>query len=149
MEKQMTRDPSLPPEELALTEASVQEIQLELIRRWRFNEFDGPRVVGSLRRHRGLWKAVMMDRVGIVSREGLPAMSLIKLRDLSSNTWNVDVLYVLCDSVGDAERLKRVAEEEEWMADTIEVYGDEQRVGMALGSFGGGQRPAILEAWWD
>ena len=33
----MRADPSLPPEPLPLTEASVQEIQLELIRRRRFN----------------------------------------------------------------------------------------------------------------
>jgi len=51
----MARDPSLPPEELPLTQASVQGIQLELIRRRRSNSFDGQRVVATLRRHRKLW----------------------------------------------------------------------------------------------
>src|SRR5437764_284351 len=85
----MTRDPSLPPEPLPLTEASVQEIQLELIRRWRFNQFDGPKVVASLRAHRKLWRAVLMDRLGFISRDG-HHWGLIKLRDLPGNTWNVD-----------------------------------------------------------
>ena len=109
----MNHDPSLPPEPLPLTEASVQEIQLELIRRRRFNQFDGPRIVASLRRHRSLWRAVLMDRLGHVSeRDGRQTMwDLIKLRDLSHNDWNVDDMYILTDTLDQARELERIQEE--------------------------------------
>ena len=57
-----------------LSEASLQEIQLELIRRHRHNAFDGERVVESLLRHRGLWSAALMDCLST----GSP---MLKLRD--------------------------------------------------------------------
>src|SRR6266478_6162978 len=106
----MPADPSLPPEPLPLTEASVQEIQLELIRRRRFNQFDGPRIVASLRRHRSLWRAVLMDRLGYVSDlDGTQSVSdLIKLRDLPHNDWNVDDMYILPDTLDQARSLPHI-----------------------------------------
>src|SRR5258708_7624536 len=102
----MQSDPSLPPEPLPLTEASVQEIQLELMRRKQFNSFDGPKIVASLRQHRSLWRAVLMDRSG--------GMDLIKLRDLPDNYWNVDELFIMTDTYSQAYELQRIAEEEQW-----------------------------------
>src|SRR5436305_1571424 len=49
-------------ESVLLRDATVQEIQLELIRRTRFNAFDGERVLASLLEHRDLWLAVLLDR---------------------------------------------------------------------------------------
>ena len=46
-------------ESLLLREASVQEIQLELLRRTRFNALDGERVCASLLKHCGLWVAAV------------------------------------------------------------------------------------------
>jgi hypothetical protein len=46
-------------------DATVQGIQFELIRRTKFNAFDGERVEGSLLRHRELWMAVLLDRQGV------------------------------------------------------------------------------------
>ena len=51
----------------SLGDATVQEIQLELIRRTRFNAFDGERVTASLIRHRELWMAVLLDRQGLAN----------------------------------------------------------------------------------
>ncbi len=48
-----------------LRDANVQDIQLELIRRSRYNAFDGRKVSNSLLRHRTHWLAVVLDRVGI------------------------------------------------------------------------------------
>ena len=56
-------------DQLLLRDATVQDIQLELIRRYRFNEFDGQRVHDFLMKHRHLWQAVIMDRFGYVSKE--------------------------------------------------------------------------------
>src|SRR5205809_6162417 len=88
-----------------LTEASVQEIQLELIRRTQFNAFDGERVVAALERHQELWEAALMDRPCFSDADRLPPAGLIKLRDLSQNIWNVDTLYILCPDAGSARRL--------------------------------------------
>jgi hypothetical protein len=52
---------------LLLREATVQEIQLELIRRTRFNAFDGERIYASLMKHRAYWQAVLSDRPGLAN----------------------------------------------------------------------------------
>jgi hypothetical protein len=144
----MARDESLPPEPLPLTEASVQEIQLELIRRRKFNQFNGSRIVASLRHHRTIWRAVVFDRQGYATREtsGLSGMCLIKLRDLPMNYWNVDTLFVLCDDVSKAHELPRVADSEEWLADTAYVHENREELAMALGD---GHPEFVVEFWWD
>ena len=80
---------------LFLRDASVQEIQLELIRRTHFNAFEGERIYASLMKHRSLWLAVLLDRPGMANHDepGLLLISgLIKLRDLPDNLWNADIL---------------------------------------------------------
>ena len=67
---------------LPLSEATAQDIQLELIRRWQYNAFDGERVAAKLWEHRDLWEAVMMDRLADSDPGQLPAMGLIELPDL-------------------------------------------------------------------
>ena len=128
-----------------LTEATVQEIQLELIRRTRYNAFDGERVYAALMRHQELWEAVLMDRPGL-SHGGLSAMGLIKLRDLSDNHWNVDTLYILCPDARSARRLADNAESEGW-GELVQVHDGQEAVGRALGSSHSEQ--AIVSIWWD
>jgi hypothetical protein len=141
------RDESLPPEPLPLTEASVQEIQLELIRRRRFNEFDGKKIVGSLRRHRKLWEAVVFDAHGISDEgSGVGGLNLIKLRDLSSNYWNVDTLFILCREIGDARQLTEIAEAEDWKADSMHIHQNSNDLSLALGTSDPG---IVVEFWWD
>jgi hypothetical protein len=141
------RHPSLPPEDLPLAEASVQEIQLELIRRRRFNCFDGPKVVASLRQHRSLWRAVMMDRLGFVSKDGTSAnWGLIKLRDLPGNYWNVDDLYILTDTLEQAMQFERIAEQEDWKANNVTLIREQRERSMALGTSEPGY---VISFWWD
>src|SRR5438105_64058 len=97
-----------------LTEATVQEIQLELIRRTQFNAFDGERIVAALKTHCDLWTAVLMERLGLSQSGRLPPAGLIKLRDLAGNYWNVDTLYILCPDTPRARRLGDIAETEDW-----------------------------------
>ena len=49
-------------ESLSLRDATVQDIQLELLRRTQFDAIDGERVFASLLRHRDLWLAVLLDQ---------------------------------------------------------------------------------------
>ncbi|WP_069160555.1 hypothetical protein [Nocardia altamirensis] len=133
-----------------LANATVQEIQLELIRRSRFNNFDGERVVASLEQNRELWTAVCMDRLGLASAahpDRLPAMSLIKLRDLGRNTWNVDTLFVLTESLEKTQKLAQVAVEGSWQADEVIVQDNAEEMAEALGyrPYTGG----MLTVWWD
>ena len=129
-----------------LTEATVQEIQLELIRRTQFNAFDGERVVTALMAHRDLWESVLMDRFCFSNAGGLPSAGLIKLRDLADNYWNVDTLYVLCPDAASARQLGEMAETEGW-GEMVQVHDDEKEVQRALG---GSRRPrAIVSIWWD
>lgn len=129
-----------------LTEATVQEIQLELIRRTDFNAFHGERVVAALTAHRGLWEAVLMDRFCFSNPGRLPRSGLIKLRDLSDNLWNVDTLYVLCPDATSARRLAEAVETEDW-GGMVQVHDDEDDVEDALG--GTGQPYAVVSIWWD
>jgi hypothetical protein len=131
---------------LLLTEATAQEIQLELMRRWQYNAFDGERVTASLLKHSALWQAVMMDRFCFSKPGKLPSIGLIKLRDLPDNIWNVDTLYVLTASAENAHRLAAIIEAEDWGGMAL-VHDDEEDVQSALG--GGEPGQAVVSVWWD
>jgi hypothetical protein len=128
-----------------LPEATIQEIQLELIRRTQFNACDGERVVAALQAHRHLWEAALMDRLGLSEPGCLPLSGLIKLRDLPSNYWNVDTLYILCSDTARARQLAEIVESEDW-GGMVLVHDNEEEVQRSLGT---GRRYAIVSVWWD
>lgn len=137
-------------ESLSLRDASVQAIQLELIRRTRFNAMEGERVVASLLRHRDLWLATLLDRPGLPDYSEprlLLTSGLIKLRDLPDNIWNADTLFVLTRTRDQARRLAAIIEEEDWGADDVHVCEDQQEIERALGS--GRREFGLLSVWWD
>jgi hypothetical protein len=137
-------------ESLSLREASVQDIQLELLRRTRFNAMDGERIVASLIRHRDLWLAVLLDRPGLpdYKEPRLLLMSgLIKLRDLPDNLWNADTLFILTRTRAQARRLAQIAEEEDWGGDVVRVYEDEREIGQTLGTRR--SEYGLVSVWWD
>lgn len=129
-----------------LAEASIQEIQLELIRRRRFHAFDGQLVADCLMRHRDLWEAVMMDRLAISHPGSLPTMGLMKLRDFASDQWNVDTLYILTRCREDAVKLAEIFDRRQW-GGMVDVHTDPEEVDAALGGAQPGQ--AIVSIWWD
>ena len=95
-------------ESVPLRDASVQDIQLELLRRTQFNALDGERVHASLVKHRNLWLGTLLDRPGVANyaEPGHLLMSgLIKLRDLSDNSWNADTLFILTPTRATADQL--------------------------------------------
>ena len=136
-------------EALSLREASVQDIQLELLRRTKFNALDGERVVASLLQHRDLWLAVLLDRPGVpnYAEPGLLLTAgLIKLRDLPDSYWNADTLFVLTRTHEQARQLARIAEEEDWGGE-VRVFDDQQEIDRALGT--GRQEYGLMSVWWD
>lgn len=136
---------------LLLREATVQEIQLELIRRTRFNMFDGERIYASLMKHRAYWQAVLLDRPGLADYRNpghLLLSGLIKLRDLDDNLWNADQLFILTAKREQAVKLARIIEEEEdWGGEKPIVYDDQGEIDSALGV--GRQDYGLLSIWWD
>jgi hypothetical protein len=137
-------------ESLSLRDASVQDIQLELIRRTRFNAMNGERIVASLLRHRDLWLAALLDRPGLPNYTEPPSLlmaGLIKLRDLPDNHWNADTLFILTRTREQARRLERIVEEEDWGADVVRVYDDQQEIDHSLGT--GRQEYGLVSVWWD
>jgi hypothetical protein len=134
---------------LLLHEATVQEIQLELIRRTRFNAFDGERIYASLIKHRAYWQAVLLDRPGVPNYQKpghLLISGLIKLRDLNDNFWNADQLFILTAKREQALQLARLIEEEDWGGEKPIVY-DQEEIDTALGV--GRQEYGLLSIWWD
>jgi hypothetical protein len=134
---------------MELRDASVQDIQMELLRRSRFNAMDGQRVADSLLRHRDLWLSALLDRQGVANYEKpsrLLMMGLIKLRDLSDNFWNADTLFILTANHDQARQLARIAEEEEWSGEVVLIESQDEIDG-ALGT--GRDEYGLLYVWWD
>lgn len=127
------------PPDLKLAEATNQEIQLELIRRCRINFLDGEKVAASLVKHRDLWLAAYLDQTGF--------SALLKLRDLPAGEWNVDTLFVLTKTLDKAKLLAQIAEDEEWEADDVVVYDNQEELKEKLGT----SHPDsfIVSVWWD
>lgn len=129
---------------LLLQGATVQEIQLELIRRTRPGEFNNDRIVADLLAHRDLWEAAMMDTFCFSNPGKLPRIGLIKLRDLPENFWNADSLYILTPDVESARALVPIAEH--W-GGMVLLHDDLDEVQDALG--GTGRDQAVISVWWD
>jgi hypothetical protein len=136
-------------ESQTLRDATVQDIQLELLRRTCFNEMNGEQVVARLLKHRNLWMAFLLDRPGLANYaepSELLMAGLIKLRDLPQNIWNADTLFILTRTHEQARQLSRIFEEAE-DGGMVHVYEDQREIDMALGT--GRQGNGLLSVWWD
>ncbi|MBW3540785.1 MAG: hypothetical protein KY476_10980 [Planctomycetes bacterium] len=135
-------------ESIALTEATSQEIQLELLRRTSFNMLSGERVARDLMAHRDLWQSVILDRMPIwsVNYAELSLGWLVKLRDLALNIWNADTLILLTDSEQKLHRLKEIADG--WNGE-VHLYDESKRAELdrCLGT--GRDSSVLLTVWWD
>jgi hypothetical protein len=137
------------PESLLLRDATVQDIQLELLRRTTFNALDGEKVVASLLKHRELWESFLLDRPGVpgyAEPRSLLIGGLIRLRDLADNIWNADTLYILTRKRDHARQLARIIEEED-RGGEVRLFKDQKELDMALGT--GRQEYGLVTVWWD
>lgn len=133
--------------EQTLREATVQDIQLELIRRHRFNMFDGQKVYNFLMAHRHLWLGAVMDRFGYMTKDDTGIIwGLIKLRDLPGNIWNVDTLMVMTPSAETARELARLIDEADLGGEEAVVHSNDKACA-ALGSYPCNR--GLVSVWWD
>ncbi len=137
MNAEITFDPSTP-----LATATVQDIHLELIRRSEHNAFHGARVLADLLTHRQDWQAVLFDTYGLATDRGVPTR-LLKLRDMASNDYNADTLYILAVDAAAAQRLTALAEA--WGAEP-RIYSQEDTE-RALGTSCADE--CLVQMWWD
>ena len=128
----------------------IQKLNLELIRLSSFNEFDGERVVKDLENNRELWKGVVMDRADYCFHDRAESdmrINLIKLRDIDSNIWNVDTLFIIAED-GREDELELLAST--WGAEEVDwIYKkDGERM---LGHYNPHDKKdkLILRVWWD
>ena len=125
----------------------VQELQFRLMRKASFNLFDGDKVVDSLIEHKDLWKGVVMTRAGYNApgaADYSEAIDLICLRDIESNMWNVDTVYILPEP-GKEKELYKLAKT--WDAD--EVHWLPNTLSQRFLGIGGYKNLKILRVWWD
>ena len=123
-------------ENAKLIEASAQEIQLELIRRWGFNAFDGKEVYADLIANPHLWQGVAMDS----------SFPLTKLRDMvDDGLWNVDLLYIWATDEQCARQLLKFGEK--WRASSVEICSVEE-MNEQMGTLGKKER-RLVTMWWD
>lgn len=112
---------------------TIQDIQLDLIERASFNQFDGERVKRDLIENKDLWKGVIMGR--------FDSFQLIPLRDIADDIWNVDTLMILPQAGKENELQELVAG---WCADDVELLG-----GSEIFLMYGGLKSKVLRVWWD
>ncbi len=140
----MDRQPKHFNPETTLGAATVQELQLELIRRTRPGATDGNRIVADLLANPALWVSAMMERFCFSNPGKLATIGLIKLRDLPENFWNADTLYILTPDVASAHKLGASAEN--W-GGMVLIHDDLADVQSAIG--GSGRENAVVSIWWD
>lgn len=117
---------------------TIQKLQFELMKRASFNEFDGEAVVRDLESHEDLWHGVVMTRLE----------SLIQLRDIVNDYWNVDTVFII-PRIGKEDELERLVSG--WQADEVFWIGGDE-AGMLLGALSPRIRSnpkLILRVWWD
>jgi hypothetical protein len=132
-----------------LRDATVQDIQLELIRRTRFNTFDGEVICELLAKYRSYWIAAVFDNNGVPNYRNpgqLPVGGLIKLRDLDRNILNVDSLFVMTHTRAQAKELAGAFDESDTGAMPI-LYDNQEEIDMALGIMR--EEYGLLKVWWD
>ncbi len=138
-----------PPEHKPVTH--VQALYFELIKTIRYNMLDGAQVVEDLLRWRELWDSVIADRQPTPRLDAPPPPQysvyppLSLLRTTRYDDWPADTLYIWTDE----ERLPRLRRliEEHWQGCAIDLVDQDDVKVM----FHGFYRPEhrVLDLWWD
>jgi hypothetical protein len=129
-----------------LSKSTVQEIQLELLRRAGGDGYNAEVIIASLLQHKDLWESAMLDRFCFSNPGRLPSIGLIKLRDLADDFWNADTLYILTPNVEAAKKLSKIIKRAEW-GGMMQLHTDQKDIDSALGS--GREERAVISIWWD
>ena len=124
----------------------IQRLQLELLRRVRYNWLNGERVVNDLLELRELWYSVIASNPStlFIGHEGLQT-DLMLLRATRYEQWPVDTVYIWTRIEHSATLRQRI--EERWEASEIDEYTPDEK-GMSLASMRD-PHDRVLCIWWD
>lgn len=111
----------------------IQLLNLNLMRKATFNNFEGDDVVDMLIKNKDLWKGLVMTRL----------KDLIYLRDIEDNDWNVDTLFIIAEE-GKEKDLELLVSKH-FFADEVD-YLEEKEVKDLLGT---SKETKVLRVWWD
>lgn len=135
-----------------LAEATPLEVQLELVRRTRFNRFNGPKIHRDLVAHADLWCAAIFGRddVVFVERNGTRTHAspfwntLNLLPDEEEEGYNADQLWVLTPNVEAGRAILEIARRA-WRCDERRLWNraNSRRVAGAQGD------ERVVSLWWD
>jgi hypothetical protein len=125
----------VPPQPASRRISEVQQVQLDIIERTKFNAFDGQKISRLLKENRDLWRAVLMP------------LDLISLRDMSEGSWHADTLYIYADD-GCQYRLEELVREQ-FNADEVQWIGSSEAEDILGTAEVEGRSQVILLVWWD
>lgn len=141
----LRRDPSP-------AEATPLELQLELVRRTRFNAFNGPRIHDDLVARRDLWRSAIFGRddVAFIERSGerVHAAPFWNTLNLLTNErvegYNADQLWALTPSAEAGRALLALARNR-WRCDERRMWNraNSRRVAGCRGD------ERVVSLWWD
>ena len=115
--------------------SDVQNIQLDIIARTKFNFFDGRKISELLKENHRMWRAVLMP------------LDLISLRDMEDGTWHADTVYIYPED-GYQSQLEELVREQ-FNADEIEWVDSLSAVDMLGTTDVENKSHVILSVWWD
>jgi len=130
---EFTISPVLQQVEKKITEA--QQIQLDVIAKTNFNNFNGKRIAQWLIENHKMWKTVLLP------------LDFISLRDMDSGGWHADTLYIYPED-GYGFELEEIMKEQ-FHADETQWHGGESAMLMLGTSEVADKSYVILSAWWD
>jgi hypothetical protein len=115
--------------------SGVQNVQLDIIARTKFNFFDGRKISELLKENHRMWRAVLMP------------LDLISLRDMEDGTWHADTVYIYPED-GYQSQLEELVREQ-FNADEIEWVDGLSAVDMLGTTDVENKSHVILSVWWD
>lgn len=130
---EFTISPVLQQVEKKISEA--QQIQLDVIAKTNFNNFNGKKIAQWLRENHKMWKTVLLP------------LDFISLRDMDTGGWHADTLYIYPEE-GYGFELEEIMKEQ-FHADETQWHGGSDTMRMLGTSKVKDSSYIILSAWWD
>lgn len=130
---EFTISPVLQQAEKKISEA--QQIQLDVIAKTNFNNFNGREIAEWLKENHKMWRAVLLP------------LNFISLRDMDDSHWHADTLYIYPED-GWQFKLEEIMKEQFSADETRWINGSEASDMLGISEVED-KSYVILEAWWD
>lgn len=130
---EFTISPMLQQIEKKISEA--QQIQLDVIAKTNFNNFNGGKIATWLKENHKMWRTVLLP------------LDFISLRDLDDGHWHADTLFIYPED-GYGFKLEEIMKEQ-FQADETQWIGREEAMDMLGTSEIKNASYVILSVWWD